>query len=191
MHRHGVRSALTREADPEMCIKLSPITTPRTLLRPLDPADAPALHALWITPGVRRYLWEDQVVPFDHTIAMIGQSNALFKQRGLGLWGAWAHEDHALWGFVGFVHQHEPPVLELGYGIDPAQWGRGLATEVAGAVMKYAWNVGLTEIEASLDTINAASARVLTKLGFVLERQAIRNGAALSFYRCSRAQHGH
>jgi RimJ/RimL family protein N-acetyltransferase len=161
------------------------IHTPRTILRPLALEDAPVLHALWTTPGLRRYLWDDQVVPFERTIAMITHSNALLKERGLGLWGAWAREGGALCGFVGFVYQHEPLVLELGYGIDPAQWGRGLATEIAGAMVKYGFDAGLTEITASLDPANTASTRVLTKLGFVQERQVIMHGVELSFYRCS------
>jgi len=89
----------------------------------------------------------------------------------------WAREG----GFAGFVYQHEPLVLELSYGIDSAQWGRGLATEITGAMVKYGFDVGLTEITASLDTANTASAHVLTKLGFVQERQVIMHGVELSF----------
>ncbi len=162
------------------------ICTPRMILRPLHPEDARALHALWTAPGVRRFLWDGEIVPFAQTLATIEQSIVSFQQCGLGVWGAWAREGGALGGFAGFVPQHDPPVLELGYAIDPAQWGRGLATEVAGPIVKYGFDAGLTEITASLDTANTASARVLEKLGFVNERQAMIDGVELSFYRCTR-----
>ena len=40
-------------------------------------------------------------------------------------------------GFVGFRPFFDPPELQLLYGLLPAYWGRGLATEPAGAPMRY------------------------------------------------------
>jgi RimJ/RimL family protein N-acetyltransferase len=36
------------------------LVTARLHLAPLAPSDTDALHALWTTAGVRRYLWDDE-----------------------------------------------------------------------------------------------------------------------------------
>ena len=55
---------------------------------------------------------------------------------------------------------------EVLYGIAPAQWGRGLATAVAFAVLRYGFEeAGLGRILGIDDKENAASRRVLEKIG--------------------------
>lgn len=53
--------------------------------------------------------------------------------------------------------------------------GRGYATEMAGAAIEEARRHGCAEIVAGVDEVNAASLRVLEKLGF--ERTATLQGA--------------
>lgn len=166
---------------------LSEIATPRTILRPLGPTDAPALHALWTAPGVRRHLWDDEVIPPERTAALVARSAALHGERGLGLWGAHPAGGDGLIGFAGYWHFHEPPLLELGYGVAEAYWGRGYTTEIAGAPVRYGFDtLALAELRASLDAANPASARVLAKLGFLFERRAA-GGDDLCFYHLPRA----
>jgi [ribosomal protein S5]-alanine N-acetyltransferase len=58
-------------------------------------------------------------------------------------------------------------VLELGYWIDRAFWGRGLATEAAGRVLDWArQTLHEDSFIAGHFADNPASARVLIKLGF-------------------------
>ena len=45
--------------------------TDRLVLRPLAPADTEPLHALWTAPGVRQYLWDDEVITFDRTTDVV------------------------------------------------------------------------------------------------------------------------
>ena len=56
---------------------------------------------------------------------------------------------------------------ELGYWIARAHWGRGYATEAAGAVLKIARTLGHRRVVAGHFTDNPASGKVLRKLGFV------------------------
>jgi RimJ/RimL family protein N-acetyltransferase len=56
---------------------------------------------------------------------------------------------------------------ELGYWIAREHWGRGYATEAAGAVLRIARTLGHTRLTAGHFTDNPASGRVLRKLGFV------------------------
>jgi RimJ/RimL family protein N-acetyltransferase len=56
---------------------------------------------------------------------------------------------------------------ELGYWFDEAYWGRGFASEAAGAVLKFARDVlGLKRLKSGHAVDNPASGRVLAKLGF-------------------------
>ena len=51
-----------------------------------------------------------------------------------------------------------------------AAWGHGYATEAGCAVLQWAFDtLDLNRVQAETDTRNAASARVLEKLGFVRE----------------------
>jgi RimJ/RimL family protein N-acetyltransferase len=59
---------------------------------------------------------------------------------------------------------------ELGYVLTEASWGRGYATEAAGALLDWALvAMDLNRVQSEVDTRNPASARVLQKLGFSLE----------------------
>src|SRR5688500_15104773 len=65
--------------------------------------------------------------------------------------------------------------LELLYGVAEPLWGRGLATELANAMVTYAWaTLGFSTIRASTDVANVASTRVLEKAGFTRTRHVVR-----------------
>lgn len=58
-------------------------------------------------------------------------------------------------------------IFELGFHFLPEHWGKGLATEAAQAVVSYAFGtLGLKGLFAGHHPDNAASAKVLGKLGF-------------------------
>lgn len=58
-------------------------------------------------------------------------------------------------------------IFELGFHFLPLHWGKGLATEAAQTVIAYAFgSLGLKGLFAGHHPQNAASARVLQKLGF-------------------------
>ena len=58
----------------------------------------------------------------------------------------------------------------LGYCLGDAAWGHGYATEAARSLLQWAFDtLDLNRVQAETDTRNAASARVLEKLGFVRE----------------------
>ena len=160
------------------------LKTARLVLRPLRMADADELHALWTAPGVRRYLWDDEVIAPERTADVIAESERLFASEGYGLWAARHHGSEALVGFGGYWSFHEPPRRELLYGVAKSHWGKGLATELASALMQFGTEQRrFAEILASTDAPNVASVRVLEKLGFELERRATSSGRDTLFFR--------
>ncbi|MDQ3252964.1 MAG: GNAT family N-acetyltransferase, partial [Acidobacteriota bacterium] len=69
------------------------------------------------------------------------------------------------------------------FGTRPQLWGRGYAVEAARAVLRYACDVlGLRRVVADVDEPNAASIRVLERLGMTRTRRAIVNGRPLLYY---------
>jgi [ribosomal protein S5]-alanine N-acetyltransferase len=60
--------------------------------------------------------------------------------------------------------------VEVGYRVAAAWWGRGIATEMASALVGVARGLGLPEIVAFTLPENVASRRVMEKAGFAYER---------------------
>jgi [ribosomal protein S5]-alanine N-acetyltransferase len=59
---------------------------------------------------------------------------------------------------------------EIGYALHPDHWGRGLASEAAGLLLRFGFEeLGLHRIHATCDPRNLASARVLEKIGMRYE----------------------
>jgi ribosomal-protein-alanine N-acetyltransferase len=64
----------------------------------------------------------------------------------------------------------------LGYAINPAYQGRGFATEVASALIGFAFaELDLSEVYAECDTRNLASRRVMEKVGMQLVTVILRH----------------
>jgi RimJ/RimL family protein N-acetyltransferase len=73
-------------------------------------------------------------------------------------------------GTVGLHPEPQHRRAELGYFIGRPFWGRGLATEAISEVLRWAFEErGFNRIAAGVFPENAASKRVLQKLGFTLE----------------------
>jgi len=65
-------------------------------------------------------------------------------------------------------------VVALGYVLDERFWGRGYATEMAGASLEVAFgDLDLREVYAVIEPSNSASRRVLEKNGFTYQREFI------------------
>jgi len=60
----------------------------------------------------------------------------------------------------------KPEDIEIFYGLSSDFWGQGLATEAAGAMLKYGFEtIGLNRIVALVNPQNIASVKVIEKLG--------------------------
>ena len=85
---------------------------------------------------------------------------------------AWAIErDERVVGGIDLTLAASARTGVLGYAVARQSWGRGLATEAARAVISAAFDPpsSLTRIEAMVDPRNAASIRLLEKLGMLGE----------------------
>ena len=151
------------------------LATPRLRMRPFAPDDAVALHALWTHPEMRRFLWDDVMVSPRTVDDVIAASERTFESDGWGFWVLLPADGDAAAGFCGFRPEPDTAEVELIYGLEPGLWGRGLATEAAVAALEFVFDeLGLPEVVAGTDAPNAASIRVLRKLGMRLLRRFVR-----------------
>ncbi len=138
--------------------------TPRLLLRPGFPEDAPALAGAIGDEAIVRNL---AVVPWPYTLRDAEAYLASPKDPVLPSFLIFERTDAAplLVGSCG-LGRRPSGAVELGYWIGRASWGRGFATEAGRALIAIAESLGLARLEASHFIDNPASARVLDKLGF-------------------------
>lgn len=142
------------------------LTTSRCRLAPVQIKDVEKLHALWILPEVRKFLWDDEIITAELTKSLVEKSMVHLAESQFGLWLVHLREDDAFIGFGGFWPFHEPERIELLFGLSPAYWGRGYATEIAKSLILYGKeNLSLTAVLASTDSPNTSSIAVLQRLG--------------------------
>ena len=163
--------------------------TERLVVRQLRPDDLDDFAALTGDPRVVRYMDDRRPLSRERTRQWIDISLANYRERGWGCFGVAAKPGDRLIGFAGFARPPERPgVVELIYAFAPETWGRGYATEVAGALVAFGFDrCGLTRIEATVDPANEASKRVLEKIGMTYEgRTANDDGSFTDTYAVER-----
>ena len=107
------------------------------------------------------------------------QSDAAFdrwqrhwEEHGFGLLAVEWRETGEPVGRVGpQYHRSWPADPEIGWALDPAWWGRGIATEAGAAAVDWAFGgLGFEQVVSITIEENRASRRVMEKLGFRLHR---------------------
>ncbi len=147
-------------------------TTPRLYLRELEHDDVEDLYEMDADPAVHRYIENKPVQSRDEISRVIGMLKEQYRTFGIARWAVIDKENNECIGWAGLKYFNEPinnhsNIYELGYRFKQKHWGKGFATESAGAVLKYGFNIlGLEKIYAITHPDNDNSKRVLTKLGF-------------------------
>jgi [ribosomal protein S5]-alanine N-acetyltransferase len=155
----------------------------RLELEPFSFQDTPFLHALWTDPSVRRYLWDDRAITAEEAAAVIAASRLSFQLHGFGMWVLRLKPDLVPIGFCGLRHFGEPPVdVEVLYALLPSHWHLGLATEAASTVLGFAFTTGLPRVFAGADPPNAASIRVMRRLGMTFHSNRVLNGLEATYF---------
>ncbi len=149
-------------------------TTPRLTLRPFTPADLEWFVALYADPEVTRYLGgiRDRAAAADllqHRILRYYD-----EHPGLGIWLTIERSTGERVGFHLLNHIQGETIVQVGYALLKPAWGKGYATEMAAAVVRYGFiDLQLPRISAMTNRPNVASQRVLEKIG--LQRRGERS----------------
>jgi len=167
------------------------LNTGRMRLRPISSSDVDALHALWTDPDVRRYLWDDRIIPRATVEEIVAQSRATFEADGFGFFALEMQDQSGdLIGFCGHRRAEDAEgQVELLYGIHPTYWGEGLVAEAAREVLRFGFeSCEFDRVIAATDTPNQQSVRVLQKLGMTFECRREFHGLDTVFFSMTRSE---
>lgn len=151
----------------------------RLLLRPFVPQDLEALHAIQSLPEATRWLYwgprdEDEV---REAIAKKIERTRLESDGDLLSFAVVLKESAELIGEATlFLLSAQHRQGEIGFIFHPDQHGRGYATEAGRLLLEAAFErFGIHRVIGRLEPRNAASARVLEKLGMRKEAHLVEN----------------
>ncbi len=150
-----------------------PVRTERLLLRPLAPDDVPAVFEIRRQPEVARWM---TALPTDYgefaqafsepsrtdtTLVML-VDGVLAGDLYLAVSDAWGQREVA----AGTKRTQ----AEIGWCVDPSYGGQGFATEGAAELLRLCFDgLGLRRATAAAFAANAASIRVMEKIGMTIE----------------------
>lgn len=142
------------------------LTTPRLVLRGWRESDRAPFAAMNADPLVMRYF--PSTLSAEETGALLERNRLHIERHGFGVWAVAVAEEFA--GFIGLhvpsFESHFTPCVEVGWRLAARFWNRGLATEGAAEVLRYAHStLGLNEVVSFTTVQNAPSRRVMEKLG--------------------------
>jgi RimJ/RimL family protein N-acetyltransferase len=158
-HLHDVRRAVAHHGVTEL-------RTARLLLRGFRRGDADDVHRYASDPEVCRYVAWGPNTPAqtqEFLAAAVGENG------DDGVWTWAVTEDGIVIGTVSMTRQSRHRA-EVGYVLRRADWGRGITTEAASAVLEFGFDqLGFRRIEATCRPENTGSRRVLEKIGMQRE----------------------
>ncbi len=149
------------------------LETPRLLARRFTPDDFEWFARLFADPEVTRYLGGTRTRE---------QGEDMFAKRvlayygenpGLGIWMTVERGTGRPIGFHLLNNIQGETIIQVGFGLEQAAWGKGYGTEMAREVLRYGFeDLQLPHIAAIANLENTASQHVLEKIG--LERRGER-----------------
>ena len=165
------------------------LETTHLTLRMLRESDIEAYAEMVADPEVMRFIGDGKPLsrPFAwrNLAMMIGH----WHLRGYGLWAAEERGSGQLVGRIGFWNPEGWPGFEIAWMLGRQFWGRGYATEAAGAALTFAFTqLAQPEAISLIRPENAASIRVAQRLGERLEGHVDVMGQPALLYRVTRAQ---
>lgn len=143
-----------------------PLTTARLTLRRFTADDLEWFVALYADADVTRFLGGVR----DRAAATELLHNRILRyydeHPGLGIWMTTERGTGDRVGFHLLNHIQGETIIQVGYSLLKPAWGKGYATEMAEAVVRYGFvDLRVPRISAMTNLPNLASQRVLEKIG--------------------------
>ena len=148
------------------------LETDRLVLRKLSVDDAEFILELLNEPSFLQFIGDKGVRTLDDARAYIlhGPVNS-YRRHGFGLYLTALKEGAVPIGICGLLQRETLADVDIGFAFLPAFWSRGYALEAASAVKAYGFDtLGLKRIVAITNPDNAASIKLLEKVGLKYER---------------------
>lgn len=165
------------------------LKTERLVLRRFTLDDLPLMRRLNSDESVMRYLGGVQPAP---------KNDEMFRNRilkyydqhpGYGVWATLERDSGECVGFHLLNEVQSGNAIQVGYRLFPQFWGKGYATEMSMALLRYGYEqLQLPMITANAHRENAASLHVLEKCGLhrkedrVIDHPAYANIGAVAWF---------
>jgi RimJ/RimL family protein N-acetyltransferase len=156
---------------------MTTLLTSRLRLRPFRPSDTSDLAAQHLDPETMRYFTSGAAGGAAEAMRRAEAQVAAYADHwaahGYGVWALEWRTDGKFAGRVGLRLIEELRAVELLYLIVRPHWGQGLASEAAEKALEFGFtDRGMVEIIALAMPGNAASQRVMAKIGMRREGEA-------------------
>ncbi len=151
--------------------------TERLLLRPLEREDIFAVVDLWTDPQVTSFLGGPR--DRDQVTAALEEELLVQPREPFELCSVFEKASGDLVGHCGLLEKEVQGRTEfdLVYVFARSAWGRGYATEIGRALIRFAFEqVDLTRVVCLIEPENMASRRVAEKIGMLSHGQIKRPG---------------
>jgi [ribosomal protein S5]-alanine N-acetyltransferase len=179
-------------ADPsDNGFRMSVLETPRLLLRSFGEDDLERMAVLMADRDFMRFSLG--AFSREQTAAFLDKMRARDRDGLPSQFAVIFREDDRLIGYCGFFLQvvDEIEELEIGYQLDPAYWGRGIATEAARAVRDHGFDdLKLPRLISLIHPANDPSRRVAEKNGMKVEKETVVRGFQTIVYSAHAATNG-
>lgn len=150
------------------------LETPRLILRPLQQDDDTAVFLYASNPNLTRYTLFETHRTIDESRWFVNEyAQSRYAAKEPEPLGILIKDDPLgmIVGSVGAFWVSQPHgVMEMGYTLSEPHWGRGYIVEAAQALMRFVFDdYAIQRLQARVIVGNAASERVVQKLGFTRE----------------------
>jgi RimJ/RimL family protein N-acetyltransferase len=143
------------------------IETDRLILRRITPEDEADIFTIFSNPEVTRFYDLDTFTDSAQARELIERHRIQFEKDAGIRWGITRKGSSRLIGTGGVGWQWWNFSAILGYELAQEFWNQGIMTEAIRAMTGYAFStMGMNRIQATTELENAASMRVLQKVGF-------------------------
>jgi [ribosomal protein S5]-alanine N-acetyltransferase len=142
------------------------LITERLALRRFTAADLDFLAELYGNPDVARHLGGTRNRAACEELLNTRILHYYDEHPGLGIWMTIERSTGHPAGFHVLNHIQGESIIQVGFTLAPAAWGRGYATEMAAALLRHGFeDLALPSIAGMANLDNLASQRVLSRIG--------------------------
>lgn len=139
--------------------------TDRLIIRRFTKMDADAVFAMRSDENVMRFIRAPQMNR-DEAENWIELVSSRWKDEKIGFCAVFEKASEEFIGWCGLWRLKETDEIEVGYALVKEVWGKGFASEAAGAFLDYGFNeLNLGKIVAVAHPENQASQNVMKRLG--------------------------
>ncbi len=158
------------------------VTTGRLFLRPVWGGDIEELVSLTSDPRAFGMLLGG-VRTRQRTIEELAEQIMFWGRHNVGIWTVRERATETLVGLTGIMLRADGRGMALRFALRPENWGRGYASEAAGAALRYAHErARLKRVVAVARETNVASREVLGGIGMRVHGEFIQHDHRMVLY---------